>query len=116
MVCEVSLLHVQEPTTRPYPKPNECSLHWLIIFKVVLMLISHLGLFQAHSFRSPTLQNPVCISVIAHVSYLLLDLITIIVFGNEKNHESLDSKIFFTLQGLCSSSYVRNHIVHPHKT
>lgn len=42
-------------TTCPYPKPNECSLRWLIIFKVVLMLTSHLCLsFQAHSFRSST--------------------------------------------------------------
>jgi hypothetical protein len=47
---------------------------------------------------------------------MLPDLITVIVFGKEKNHESLESRIFYSLHGLRSSGYVKNHIEHPHKT
>lgn len=108
--------HVCKSQPCPCLKPNECSPCWLIIFKVSFNVnLTSMPKFSNTFLQVPTPQNPICISVTAHVCNILLDLITIIVFGKEKIHESLDSRIFFNLHGLCSSSYVRNHIFHPHK-
>jgi len=139
MEPEGSLLHLQESTTCPYPKPDQSSpctplSHFR---KSILILSSHRwlglpsGLFPS-GFPTKILYAPIlsrlCATCSTHV--ILLNLITWIIFGEEYRSEAthyvvfstpitsslLGANILLNTLSLRSSLRVSDQISHPHKT
>ena len=140
---EGSLLHLQEPTTCRYPKPDQfspCNPHHTSR-KSILILSSHLclglpsGLFPS-GFPTKTLYAPIlsrlCATCSTHV--ILLSLITWIIFGEKYRSEATHYAVFSTpitssllgpniLNTLFSNTLSRHsslsvgdQVSHPHKT
>ena len=135
------LLHLQEPATCPYPKPDQSSpctpSHFL---KILLILSSHLclgltsGLFlhvYPPNLMYTPLLSPIRATCPAHL--ILLDFITRIMFRKEQSSSlrsflhspvtssllgpnNLLSTLFSKTLSLRSSFNVSNQVSHPYKT